>query len=360
MHPGGFSAEDTQDVQYTNQNIIINNNTSTNHNNIFIQNPLLTKKEIPKIEYMKPEAIAVVKNINNLKSAKKSSPVIISEKESAKEKESETEQKTSIKNTSSLNFSKNEKKSYSDGSLYIGEIDHETGKKNGQGKLTLSNGDSYEGEFKQDLFHGYGVYIDNASGSKYEGNWEEGSRTGKGKEYFNDGSVYEGNYLKNKRNGKGKLKLSNGSEYLGDFIDDKIEGKGIFKWNENKIYFGEWENNSLNGIGSFMLGTKKYIGHFRNDKKEGIGINYFYESNNYIIGKWVSDSIEGLAVFSSFKNGKQIWEMKDNKMVKTFCIETELDNIKQTEEFQELLIFYNYVIKSEYKDKKMKLEDKFL
>ena len=57
MHPGGFSAEDTQDVQYTNQNIIINNNTSTNHNNIFIQNPLLTKKEIPKIEYMKPEAI---------------------------------------------------------------------------------------------------------------------------------------------------------------------------------------------------------------------------------------------------------------------------------------------------------------
>ena len=82
MHPGGFSAEDTQDVQYTNQNIIINNNTSTNHNNIFIQNPLLTKKEIPKIEYMKPEAIAVVKNINNLKSAKKSSPVIISEKES--------------------------------------------------------------------------------------------------------------------------------------------------------------------------------------------------------------------------------------------------------------------------------------
>ena len=61
-----------------------------------------------------------------------------------------------------------------------------------------------------------------------------------------------------------------------------------------------------------------------------------------------------------FKNGKQIWEMKDNKMVKTFCIETELDNIKQTEEFQELLIFYNYVIKSEYKDKKMKLEDKFL
>ena len=76
MHPGGFSAEDTQDVQYTNQNIIINNNTSTNHNNIFIQNPLLTKKEIPKIEYMKPEAIAVVKNINNLKSAKKSSPII--------------------------------------------------------------------------------------------------------------------------------------------------------------------------------------------------------------------------------------------------------------------------------------------
>lgn len=319
-----------------------------------------SKKENPKIEYLKPESIEVVKKLNNLTNNKNKSksPVIITEKESAKEKEScDTQQKTSIKNNSSLNFSKNEKKSFPDGSVYIGEIDQETGKKNGQGKLTFPNGDFYEGQFKQDLYHGKGAFIEQSTNSKYEGNWEEGMKNGQGKEFFGDGSVYEGNYFKNKRSGKGKLILSNGSEYFGDFNEDKIEGKGIFKWNEKKIYYGEWENNSLNGIGSFIQGNKKYIGHFKTDKKEGIGINYFYESNNFLIGKWTRDSIEGLAIFSSFKMGKQIWEMKNNKMIKVYSLENDFEKIKETEEFQEIENFFNFIIKSEYRDKQMLLPE---
>lgn len=47
--------------------------------------------------------------------------------------------------------------------------------KNGKGKLTYSNGDHYEGEFKDNLPFGKGIYVFR-NGDKYEGNWIDGNR----------------------------------------------------------------------------------------------------------------------------------------------------------------------------------------
>ena len=46
--------------------------------------------------------------------------------------------------------------------------------------------------------HGFGVmtYTD---GYTYEGEWQDGTRSGKGKATFADGMVYEGDYLNGQR-----------------------------------------------------------------------------------------------------------------------------------------------------------------
>ena len=42
---------------------------------------------------------------------------------------------------------------------------------NGHGKLTHSNGDFYDGMWKDGLKHGFGVYDLQSAGLKYEGLW---------------------------------------------------------------------------------------------------------------------------------------------------------------------------------------------
>ena len=41
---------------------------------------------------------------------------------------------------------------------------------NGKGRLIHSDGDVYEGFWKDDKAHGYGVY-NHLDGARYEGNW---------------------------------------------------------------------------------------------------------------------------------------------------------------------------------------------
>ena len=53
--------------------------------------------------------------------------------------------------------------------------------------------------------NGFGVEYDlNSSSLIFEGEYKNGKRNGKGKEYDNDIFVFEGEYLNGKRHGKGK------------------------------------------------------------------------------------------------------------------------------------------------------------
>ena len=56
--------------------------------------------------------------------------------------------------------------------------------------MTLPDSSSYEGEWKEDIPHGYGKHR-MSDGSLYEGHFQNGLKSGKGKYYF-DGGMYEG------------------------------------------------------------------------------------------------------------------------------------------------------------------------
>ena len=57
------------------------------------------------------------------------------------------------------------------------------------GTLTYANGDTYEGEWRNDSACGYGVLI-YANGCRYEGGWLDDRRHGNGSLYLPDSSRY--------------------------------------------------------------------------------------------------------------------------------------------------------------------------
>ena len=68
--------------------------------------------------------------------------------------------------------------------------------------LYYANGDIYQGQFKNDKFHGKGYYR-SALGITYEGDYVNGIKEGHGKYTLVNGDVFEGAFKNGKFNGQG-------------------------------------------------------------------------------------------------------------------------------------------------------------
>jgi 1-phosphatidylinositol-4-phosphate 5-kinase len=62
--------------------------------------------------------------------------------------------------------------------------------------MIKKDGSSFEGVFKNDQYHGYGVEID-VFGFKYEGNWKEGKKEGVGIQTIKNGESIRGVWKNN-------------------------------------------------------------------------------------------------------------------------------------------------------------------
>ena len=133
------------------------------------------------------------------------------------------------------------------------EGEYKNGKKNGKGKEFYKSHDIYENEYS----------LGEKSGSKliYEGEFSNGKRNGKGKEYDDNGKlIFEGEY----KNGK------------------KFKGIINIYYYSSLLYNGEFSNGKKNGIGKeyFDNGKLKFEGEFLNGKKWN-GIIYNQYNNDY-------------------------------------------------------------------------------
>ena len=106
--------------------------------------------------------------------------------------------------------------------------------KNGTGEVKEYNNEGkliYEGEYFNGKKNGKGKEFDNGK-LIFEGEYLSGERSGKGKEYNNDyhccNLIFEGEYLKGKRNGKGKeYNYWNGKlKFEGEYLNGERKGKG--------------------------------------------------------------------------------------------------------------------------------------
>ena len=251
-------------------------------------------------------------------------------------------------------------------------------KKNGKGRLIFSDKSFYEGTFKDDKFDGFGIYKNkeyiyegqfllgkkNGKGKinnfiknyEYEGDFINDLRDGYGIEKYSDGSVYEGEFKSDLKEGKGKLIIKNKDkdiiEDIGQFKSNKINGKGIINWANGKQYYGEINNNEISGYGILKEGKTKYIGYFKNDKKNGYGCIFYLEQLFSIVGYWENNNIGGPAIIFSLKENsekdnndseninKKIIIMKNGEIINNSIDEDEINKIKENEKFRQMNQLY--------------------
>ena len=102
----------------------------------------------------------------------------------------------------------------------------------------------------------YLIYESNGIGKEYngyddiltfEGEYLNGQRHGKGKEYhYDDILTFEREYLNGKRNGKGKeYNLINKLQFEGEYLNGKKNGKGKEFLNDNLIFDGVYINDKI-------------------------------------------------------------------------------------------------------------------
>ena len=168
-----------------------------------------------------------------------------------------------------------------DGIIYEGEFLN--GKKNGKGK------EYYDGQLV------------------FEGEYLNGQRNGKGKEYYNDELIYEGEYLKGKKNGKGKeYNKYDGIMYEGEFLNGKKNGKGKEYYDGELILEGKFLNGKYNGkIKKYESNKPKYVEMIPNED-EFVTIGYSTERNDEKTKKGESDKF---IIEEEYLEGKK-WEYK--------------------------------------------------
>ncbi len=160
---------------------------------------------------------------------------------------------------------------YADGSVYEGEfVDNE---KNGEGIWTKSDGTvvtenwiygkkvetltledgTYTGGVTDGKPDGQGK-MEYTNGQVYEGEWKNGVRSGQGRCTWPDGGYYDGEWANDKWNGQGTNYIGGSKDvsfYVGGFVDGERDGHGIYTWPSGDSIETEWVNGVKNGKGTY-------------------------------------------------------------------------------------------------------------
>ena len=163
-------------------------------------------------------------------------------------------------------------KKYINGNLLY-EAEFKNGEINGKLRQYLSNGIiEFEGEYKNGLKNGKGKeYYDDGS-LKFEGEYLNDKKNGNGKEYFKGGEIeFEGKYLNNEKVFGKEYSYNNYTNeeliYEGEFLNGLKHGKGKEYINGILIYDGLFLNGNKFGHGKEYNknGELIYEGEYLND-----------------------------------------------------------------------------------------------
>ena len=228
---------------------------------------------------------------------------------------------------------------FGDGTKYIGEFKNNY--RNGMGTMTYPSGDTYSGSWKDNEKNGYGVFAylhKNPMQYHYtvksiwkndvpvQSSWWSAKIrctfgdciNGYGVYKYTNGQIYKGEFKNYLWHGKGHIFYPNKDIYIGDFINDNKHGKGVYIFASGETYDGEWINDRKNGKGTYTYtyrGLKtlneknkvnhtdedlinfanhpyKYVGYFKDDKREGEGY-YLYLDDMALHGTWKEDELVG-------------------------------------------------------------------
>jgi hypothetical protein len=178
------------------------------------------------------------------------------------------------------------------GDTYQGQ--YKNGLKHGFGKLVTPDGRLFEGYWNQNMGTGKVRIIDE---NTYEGDWRNGNKDGQGRETNQNGDEYTGSFQNNFRHGQGTYRKANGDNYVGNFNNGKYDGLGKMVWKDGKSYEGGWSDGKIHGKGSYIwVDGQKYLGEYVNEVKEGYGEFYWADKKIYK-GHWKGGKQHGTGTF---------------------------------------------------------------
>jgi len=192
---------------------------------------------------------------------------------------------------------------------------------NGKVISQSNNGDIFKGELERNQRSGPGILID-SNGNIYDGEWKDNSLYGKftasqtpknqvldvnsawrikAKGFFkysetsnklcmsdlgisinSDGSIYRGRFFNDKYSGEGRLTFQNGTYYKGFFNEGSFNGYGEYYDSENKtIYRGEFKDNNKHGVGMLSIRGEIFRGYFSNGKMLSCYFNNDFITKNF-------------------------------------------------------------------------------
>lgn len=186
----------------------------------------------------------------------------------------------------------------------------------GNASFSYPNGNSYDGDFVNDLPDGKGI-MRFSNHDKYEGDWTEGKMTGKGEYIFYDKNrdkliwKYEGWFKNSLFYGLGKMTFPDRTVYFGEWAEGKRNGYGQQMYASGDILSGVWEKDTvIYGTYQFADGSK-YVGHFQNFRYSGLGT--FYSLDGTILQGYWNDC--RLVNGAEYKPNGEICKIEDNQKV---------------------------------------------
>ena len=174
---------------------------------------------------------------------------------------------------------------------------------------------------------------------RYEGIIINNKREIKGIMYYKNGSKYEGQWRNDKKHGKGVFISQNynnpkliGIKYEGEFNNDKIEGYGVGKYTSGDKYEGEWKNNKQYGRGILIYKEGgKYIGEWKNGKLNGNGI-YYLKNGERFEGNFIDDKYNGYGKYY-YNDGEFLEGIFKNDLPSGSCILHKIDGTTEEKDF---------------------------
>ena len=109
----------------------------------------------------------------------------------------------------------------------------------------------------------------------FEGEYLNGKRNGKGKEYLKGELIFKGEYLDGKRNGKGKEYQRGKFIFEGNYLNGERSGKGREYEDGELIFKGLYLNGKRNGKGKeYKKGKLIFEGNYSDGYKNGTFKHY--------------------------------------------------------------------------------------
>ena len=150
----------------------------------------------------------------------------------------------------------------------------------------------------------------------YDGERNEmGEPHGRGISIDTDGDRWEGEFRNGYPDGKGVCEHTNGDRYEGYEVQGKRHGQGKYTWgsgpDKGAVYEGGWQDSLMHGYGIVYYPKenvdfyKRFEGNFQNGMRHGRGTWFYTDGNPMNFVSVEGDSIEGKMIDC---NAKIIWK----------------------------------------------------